>query len=1695
MTSLWHFCLLTLYKGQNLSELKMKSFLKNGKFFTPVVILISFLLGGSARLPSVDEDDNFYLSNYSTYSVGDIAKVNLYSYSRSDKDFNFRLLKIIDPIKFFSFLDQNSSRYAFDIWGKDKTLLLRYTSLIKEWSHKPNILQNYYSQEVNVGKIDDQGIYIVQAIRNDKVGYCGVVVTNYAMVYKNNQKQLLGFIADAKSGDFIKNARFDFYQNGKSLGTKSADNDGLLYVDLVELKGIENNNLQLFGQAGDEVILGDPYFYFNRGKNEYLTAYIYTQQPVYRPGQEVNFKAIFRNKKGNEITNVPETKFNISVKSPKNKEVFSGEAETNEFGSLSGSFFLDENADLGYYSIIFTKDGISYYGSFTVEEYKKPEYKVNVTTDKPQYATGDKINAVVSADYYFGSSVKNANVQINIYRQNYWRPWWYWSEWAWFYKGFRNDKFFGGQQELIYQQSGTLNESGKFEFTYKVESDKNYDYQYIISAQVTDASRRAINGSTQTFVTRGSFTISTSPEKYFYQQGKEVKIRVNASDFSDKPIQTDFRVIVNYPDDHKNVKIKPQSDTIWAKTNEAGSSVVKFIPEDNRNGYFNYQVIAFDEKEREIQASGSFYVGDVNDYYYQRTSAGLEIITDKDSYDKGDSLIAYVFLPDNNQELLLTYETDKIISYKKLKPTNNSFEIREKLTDEFSPSFNISISFVKDRIFYQTTKLVGVLAKDKFLNISLIPSKKVYKPGENAEYEILVKDYLGNPVKNTEISFGIIDESIYAIKEDETQPIETFFYSPQYSYLPTYNSLQSGYFSSYSRPATYIDKNYFSYKQDSKTHKGRLIGKIKIENEEKIPDGLFVILTGEKYYYTTKIDSLGNYEIKNVAKGNYELFLSAGIGGMILIDKIFVSGEKKLDLTLNESQKQQLESMIAQNVGGTSEENERGNVLGRQDAALPMVSEMKLADGLMKKEGRDKSSYLQADVRSNFVDALIWKAHVVTDEYGKANVKFKIPDNLTTWRATVRGITKQTDVGQNVDKFISRKDLLVRMETPRFFRQDDEVIISTIVHNYLSSSKTTKIEFTSDMLKLIGSKINSKDIHSDFGHKKVYEVKIPANSELRIDWKCKVDYPAGEATLKASALTDEESDAMEVKVQIIPNGIKVVDPLIADYPGDEVKEQIEFFIPADVDLRSANFSFTLNPSLAGTMLKSLDDLAGYPYGCVEQTMSRFLPTIIVANTFKEINVPFKSKTIDELPKYVEAGLKRLYDFQHSDGGWGWWTNDQSHPYMTAYVIYGMGLAKDAGYNINENVFNTGLNNLKSQIINAKPDIDETTLAYMLYSLSTAIKNQNFEKETYLEIIDILTRKNLKSYPLSLLAITLKNMNELYRAKELTAELLKQVNEEKSFAFWGGQEWHYNWQNDNVQGTAFAVKALLNINGNSQLISKAVNWLLKKKQGYSWRSTQETAVVLFALTDYLKITKELDPDYSVKVYLNGKQVAQKKFNPSDIYKEAKTFTFSDSDLKRGKNVISIEKSGKGKLYFSGVNEFFTENISDIRNDNGFKIKREYYVLETGEKDGRIIYFKKKFDGTITSGQDIFVKTFVESKSDNLDYFILEDMLPSGFEVVKDMDKYFIDGENNYQTYYDYNYYEFLPWRWHYADREYRDEKVAFFVTTCQSKMEFSYIIKAQIPGEYKIMPAQGYLMYYPELNGFSEIVKVRVDDVK
>src|ERR1035437_3704396 len=148
----WHFSNIFMYKFHIYQEYQMSSLKKLSLL---LVIVLPFLFGSSNPVPP--EVDPFTLTNFTTFSPGTVVTVNLYSYNNAGAEFKFTLLKITDPLNFYS---RMSSSYSFDIWGKDKEILLRYTEKIKEWSDY--IAGNYAYRKGNVtlGKIDAAGIYI-----------------------------------------------------------------------------------------------------------------------------------------------------------------------------------------------------------------------------------------------------------------------------------------------------------------------------------------------------------------------------------------------------------------------------------------------------------------------------------------------------------------------------------------------------------------------------------------------------------------------------------------------------------------------------------------------------------------------------------------------------------------------------------------------------------------------------------------------------------------------------------------------------------------------------------------------------------------------------------------------------------------------------------------------------------------------------------------------------------------------------------------------------------------------------------------------------------------------------------------------------------------------------------------------------------------------------------------------------------------------------------------------------------------------------------------------------------------------------------------------------------------------------------------------------------------------------------------------
>ena len=338
-------------------------------------------------------------------------------------------------------------------------------------------------------------------------------------------------------------------------------------------------------------------------------------------------------------------------------------------------------------------------------------------------------------------------------------------------------------------------------------------------------------------------------------------------------------------------------------------------------------------------------------------------------------------------------------------------------------------------------------------------------------------------------------------------------------------------------------------------------------------------------------------------------------------------------------------------------------------------------------------------IRKEFPDTALWQADLHTDASGRAQTELTFPDSLTTWRATVRGVTSDTKVGAAIDRVIVRKNLMVRLVVPRFFRQGDEVTISAIVHNYLETAKNVTVSLDLKGLDVLEGATR--------------QVMVPSKTDTKVDWRVRAQSVAT-TDIVAKALATEESDAMEIELPVIPFGVKVQQATSGALPDKEQDQTTSLMFPADSAQAAPAMDISISSSVAGSLFGALNYLTSYPYGCTEQTMSGFLPDIVVAKAMKDLHL---RNTVDtpELEKKIQAGMARLEDFQHEDGGWGWWKEDESLVFMTAYVVSGFGQSHAAGYDVDASSLARAQKWLQSSLDkypNMRPDLR----AYVVFAL-------------------------------------------------------------------------------------------------------------------------------------------------------------------------------------------------------------------------------------------------------------------------------------------------------------------------------------------------------------------------------------------
>jgi len=696
-------------------------------------------------------------------------------------------------------------------------------------------------------------------------------------------------------------------------------------------------------------------------------------------------------------------------------------------------------------------------------------------------------------------------------------------------------------------------------------------------------------------------------------------------------------------------------------------------------------------------------------------------------------------------------------------------------------------------------------------------------------------------------------------------------------------------------------------------------------------------------------------------------------------------------------------------------------------------------------------------VRKAFPDTAYWNPNVHTGPDGHARVEFNFPDALTTWRTTIRAMTDDGKAGGAVTRVLVRKNLIVRLAAPRFFRQGDETTLRIIAHNYLETAKD--VTFALDM--------QGVDVIAGQSQK----INIPAKGESYVDWRVKA-HVTGSAIFTAKALTSEESDALEVTLPVLPFGVRQRASGSGVVFSGTAQAQWEYTDPSASDADSRALTITIAPSVAGTVFDALDYLTSYPWGCTEQTMSSFLPDVIVAHVVDKLHLksPIDRATLNN---EVRAGLDRLSSYQHDDGGWGWWQDDPSRVFMTAYVVSGLGQAKDAGYKIDDDRLDKARAWLQSTLA-AHPDMIADLRAYTVYALATTggAPKDALDKSW-------ASRGKLSDEGLALVGLALDAAGDS-RAKDAAALLEKKAKVTDVDAYWSG---NYDglmeyWDDTSPETTALTLKLLVRQNRASGLLPKAAVWLAQHRDGDYWYSTKQTAVVIQGLTDYLSLSGELANTSDVEVLVNGASIGRRHFAPGDAFALPWKLKIPAAQVGNG-GQVTIRKTGNGITYWSAESAWYSADRKQFQQGQlALNVTRDYYLLQKNQPrpTDPITYDLVPLNGPVHVGDILAVKLAVNGA--DWKYLLAEDPIPAGTEFLPNTGLYKLNNKPDW-------------WADWFTREEFHDDRAAFFNTEFSRRREYVYLLKVVNPGKYTVSPAQAGPMYQSNVQATTDPATLEV----
>jgi len=1397
----------------------------------------------------------------------------------------------------------------------------------------------------------------------------GLAVVNTNITLKRGSDDVFVWVTDLDNAAPIPNAAVTLYgSDGKAIANGKTDDKGAVRLPIRVLETrfflVTAEAPGIYGawynhwQQGTRILKGDPYD--NATQTEYVidpadrVGNVYTDRPVYRPGDTVYFRGILRNKRDLSYP-VPTTRtayltigkaevYDWGYTYIKSEDkLYETKITLTEYGTFSGEYKLPDDAQTRfvYIQVGLEPQQVTSWGDVIVDEdamitatisaYRPVEFQVSVKPEKPYYFAGDTIKATLTGQYYSGNLLSGAQVDWKIST----------SESTFAYTGtedyyFGSSDYYGGYSRMeLASGTATADAKGQVQISTNKKpamNDRIIPLQVTIEGTYQDESGIQSVGRATTLFYPSNLFFGTRERTNYRRVRQPVQYSILMVDADSQPLANHpFNVQVYLSSSYNNVA----SGTLVTEnlvTDAEGKAEYSFTPP--YRGSYKVTFTAVDEKGRNASTVRSFYLWSQSDQS-DNPEPAMNMTVARNSLHAGDNIDLTMTGPfDAPGRLLITVERAGVLTYDVVDPKGqDTVKYTLKTLDSYAPNVFVTATYLPGlnggstvpNILYAGVSLDVDLVKP-LLSVEITPSKRQAKPGETVTFDVRVTDSDGKPVVG-EVGFALVDKAILALAAPNDTPLRTTFFSSQSKMLFTDFSV----------------------------------------------DGLIEALTDRRQRED-----------------------SGGRGG----------GE-----------------------GGSEPEK-------------------------------------PVDVRRDFKVTPLWSPNIITNADGRASVTVKLPDNLTTWRLDVRVVTQGNDIhiGQAQTEISTNLPLSIRPVAPRFFVVGDRVTLAAAILNGTETDQTVR------------AKLEAKGVSIDGDAEK--SVTIAAGARARVTWSVVVERGQSVDLTFYAIGQNGAQDAAKPLLTTGPDGtIPVLTYTTPDVPastsgilqaGGSLSEIVA--IPHRLQGLDGNLTLRVEPSLAAALPDSFKYLRQYPYYCIEQTTSTFLPNIFTYRALRDIGKsdPTLEKGLNE---NMQAALKKIAGAQNKDGGWGWYAGWDSHLLITTYVVLSLTEAQNAGLSIaplNQSSIDQGIGYMKANMIAAGTTTDMWRLnrqAFLLYVLARAGKVEINDLQT---LFDARSRLSVAGRAYLLMAFAEEDPKNA-AIKSLTDDLVSKAKLTATGASWEEDymDW-WNWGSD-IRSTALAVSALLRSAPDNPLLPNAIRWLMAARQGDHWSTTQETVWSLNALTGWMLKTGELDSQYSYSVILGKNTLARGDITPETL-RQAAVVSIPVRDLTAGKgNRLTFTRGdGRGALYYTARLNLEIPAKDAKAAGRGFTLYRQYFSALTGKP--------------ITSarvGDTVNVRLTLNVLQD-VQYVVLQDFLPAGLEPVDSLLLNTASDESNYNPYDDY--YWFWGWWW-FGEKELRDTGAAYYAENLWSgTYVLTYQAKAVSEGTFQTIPARVNTFYLNDLYG-------------